>query len=373
MKKILAAILAGAFGLSAVAQTVVYDYKATFKRLNPIYKIRKENKVDYVTESYGVSSDTLTGFVMLPVCNDCVDPLVRVPIDSSINPHNGHAYLTRKGDKYSKTANIPFVVKVDVDARSAIFGKSAYILGTDPADTTPSNAKQLKSAWMNLQYTIPGPVNATLTPPPAPQTVVDPGHKIPANLEVKKLQVNPKNPLDYIWYGFMGLDNKHGGFVNNSGFGTVKILSGSSSSALGLCGPTVTKTPECRLIQSISGSTLGEFGYQGICNGIPMWDLCAPDADGQTGGKWQPPPYAFATAPIAGTWTLKLNTKITKIEGKTAADKRRNQEAEILKRLKVTDAATQVYGGPGTGAIDINGGLTPAKTTNAWDTWYPGF
>jgi len=40
MKKLLATMLMGVVAVAAIAQTAVYDYKATFKRIDPIYKLR---------------------------------------------------------------------------------------------------------------------------------------------------------------------------------------------------------------------------------------------------------------------------------------------------------------------------------------------
>jgi len=369
MKKILVAILGGAIGLSAVAQTVVYDYKATFKRINPIIKIRKVNKVDTVTESYDVSSDTISGYVMLPVCDDCFGP-----VDTGNN--RGHAYLTRKGDKYSKAANIPFVTKVDVWAESAVFGQNAFIEGRAPADTDPADEKELKKAWMWLWFDMHDPLDLTLAPAPAVGVVADAGHHILANQVVKKLAVDAKDPLSYLWYGFMGLDNSLGGWVDNAGFGSVKIY--SSSSSLGLCGRQDGRP--CRLIQNISGSTLGDFTYQGICTGIPMWDLCAPDAMGAGANVWQPP--VINMAPIAGTWTLKLNTTLTKITGANPKAKRDAQELAIYKKLKVDTTS------PATIAKDVFTGAPGSwDETTAWDydfdgdgvrdavdgDWYPGY
>ena len=295
MKKILAAILAGAFGLTAVAQTVVYDYKATFKRVNPVYKVRTESGAKYVTESYGVSSDQIKGYVILPLCDDCNGPV------ASSMANSGTAYLTRKGDKYSAKAGLPFVLKTAVVADSAIFGKNAYILGTTPPDGDPSAIKDLKSAWMKLSFVTP---DAALT------DVIDSG------LIIKEAAGTP------VWYGFLGMDNVLGGTVSNAGFGTAKVLSTTQAATLGWCGGLPGSTTSCQMVQSISGSTLGDFGYDGLCGAVPMWDVCVPDATGM-----------ITAAPIAGNWTLKFNNSLS-----NASD----QEGAIYKKLKVTSVATEV-------------------------------
>jgi hypothetical protein len=305
MKKILAAILAGAFGLTAVAQTVVYDYKASFKRVNPVYKVRKVDGAKMVTESYGVSSDSLRGYVILPLCTDCNGPA------TTSFGNAGTAYLTRKGDKYSKAANLPFVLKTAVLADSAIFGKSAYVLGDNSIATAgnPHALKDLKSAWMRLSF---------VTPDAAATDVIDSG------LLIKEASGTP------VWYGFLGLDNYLGGIVNNAGFGSAKVLTTTQAATLGWCGGLPGSTTSCQMVRSISGSTLASFGYDGLCGAVPMWDVCVPDTTGMV-----------AVAPIAGTWSLKFNNKMS-----NAA----NQEAEILKKLKAAAAdvvdTTVVPGAP---------------------------
>lgn len=298
MKKILAAILAGAFGLTAVAQTVVYDYKTSFKRVNPIYKVRKVSGVDMVTESYGVTGDVISGYVILPLCDDCATPGMAGTVNSSLG-NLGTAYLTRKGDKYSAKAGLPHVLKTPVFANSAIFGQNAYVLGNPalPGAADPHAVKDLKSAWMMLQFLVP---DAKAT------DVIDSG------LIIKEAAGTP------VWYGFIGLDNVLGGWVNNSGFGSAKVLTVTQAAKLGWCGGIPGSTSSCQMVQSISGSTLAQFTYDGLCGLVPMWDVCIPDATG-----------VVNFAPIAGTWTLKFNNSLSK-----EAD----QDAAILKKLKVTSA-----------------------------------
>lgn len=301
MKKILAALLVGAFGLSAVAQSVVYDYRATFKRVDPVYKVRtiKDGSSSYkaVTESYGIKSDSITGYVVLPVCEDCEGDL-----ESSMEDFTGVAYLVRKGDKLSKKLELPYVLKTDVEAAAAIFGKNAYIVGY-PVNGDPSDVKDLKNAWMTLEFATPGA--ADMDP-----GVIDSGALI-------------KNAAgESVWYGFLGLDNVGGSmpYIWNKGFGTVKTISQSEATTLGFCDGSTIPGWSCAIIQSISGSTLGEFGYEGLCGNTPMWDLCNPTETGMV-----------TVAPIAGTWSLKYNKSLSGV-----ADA--SKEAEILKKLKATSA-----------------------------------
>lgn len=305
MKKILTAILAGAFGLTAVAQTVVYDYKATFKRVNPVYKVRTVSGAKYVTESYNVSSDQIKGYVILPLCTDCNGAAT-----TSIN-NTGVAYLTRKGDKYSKDNTLPFVLKTPARTVSAIFGNNAYILGTTPPDYTPSAVKDLKSAWMMLSFAVPN--NGV--------NVIDSAELV-------------SQAGGYgVWYGFMGLDHIAGGVVNNNGFGSARVLTNSQAATLGWCGGLPGSSTSCQMVQSISGSTLATFGYNGLCNSTPMWDVCSTDTvAGWTIGMAN----VSGVAPIAGTWTLKFNNSLSNAGNQAA------QETAIYGKLKVTAAPSQV-------------------------------
>jgi len=303
MKKILVALLVGAFGISAMAQSIVYDYKATVKRVDPQYKVRtiKGSSSSYkaVTESYGIASDTISGYVVLPVCEDCDGDL-----ETSLDRDDfvGTAYLVRKGDKLSKKAGKPFIAVTDAEARAAIFGKDAYIVGY-PSNGNPSDVKNLKSAWMWMWVELPGATDTD------PDTVIDSGLLIPAA------------PGENVYLGFLGLDNLYEySCFRSTGFGTAKILSYSEAASLGFCDGAEASSWSCAIIQSISGTVQGEYFYEGLCGVTPMWDLCDPTDDGNTG-----------YAPVTGAWTLKYNASLSKLPDSEKAD-------AILKKLKATSA-----------------------------------
>lgn len=300
MKKFLAAFLICAFGISAMASSVVYNYKASFKRIDPVYKVRtiqgEHGKQKAVTESYGVKKDTIDGFVILPICEECEGDL-----ESSVEDFNGVGYFTRKGDKLSKKANLPFVLKTEVWAEAAIFGKNAYIVGY-PENGNPSDIKQLKSAWMGLSFGFPGAGE------------VDPNTFIDSGLLIKQA------PGEQVWYGFLGLDNYLGGYVDNAGFGTVKVVSHSEAASLGFCDADPGSSYSCQFINNVSGSTIGWAGYEGLCGNTPMWDLCSPDEE-----------RMVKYAPIAGTWSLKYNKALSGVNDDAKED-------AILKKLKASAA-----------------------------------
>jgi len=327
MKKLLATMLVGVVGISAIAQTAVYDYKATFKRIDPIYKLRTIDpdgsgsypKGQYVTESYGVTSDTITGYVVLPICIKCATGILSSSEDFAVTTDEDFvpfAYLVRKGDTLTKknwegdTVTAKYVVKTSVAAKAAIFKSTVYTVpataSSDPAVAVPKTM----SAWMTLDYVIPT----------AEAAYLNPGHVI--------AKAASEDSANLLVYGFLGLDNNYGnadaadvleageGYVINKGFGTASIIDASTPGSIGVCAAVPGTPSSCNIINSISGSTAGEFGYQGPCGTTPMWDLCDVSNDG-----------VINYAPIAGTWTLKYNKTMTAKGGTDA------QEAAIQSKL----------------------------------------
>ena len=337
MKKLLATMLVGVVGITAIAQTAVYDYKATFKRIDPIYKLRTIDpdgsgsypKAQYVTESYGVKSDTITGYVVLPICIDCLNGILSTSEDFTVTTDEEFvpfAYLVRKGDTLTKknwagdTVTAKYVVKTPVAAKAAVFKSTVYTVpmtaSSDPAVAVPKTM----SAWMTLDYAIPTADGAYLNP----------GHVI-----AKAASEESSNMLVY---GFLGLDNNYGnvdvydvygageGYVINKGFGSASIVTTSTPGSVGVCSADPGSSASCNIITSISGSMAGEFGYQGPCGTTPMWDLCDVSDEG-----------VINYAPIAGTWTLKYNKAMTAKGGPEA------QEEAIQSKLGWDDA-TQLIG-----------------------------
>lgn len=326
MKKFLAALLIGAFGINAIAQTtrefdpaadpsVVYDYKATFKRVDPQYKIRSLDSQKKVVESYAVKSDSITGYIILPVCSDCVTEN-DFAITSSFegDQFNGVGYFVRKDNKLIKNADIAWVAKVPVEAQAGIFGKNAYVIDTDQnqypfAQNEYYTVKNLNSAWMALSFDVPDKVDYSTS-------------GFEGDLFIKNITTDPDNDEDNISVGFLGLD--HGtdferATLYNKGFGTVKTVGQSDAYSMGLCGSTTTLGWNCSIIQSISGSMGAQYKIEGTCSVTPMWDLCNPDQN------------SVHSSVLAGTWSLKYNKTLTEV---VPADK----EDAILAKLRATIA-----------------------------------
>lgn len=292
MKKFLAAMLVASFGAGLIAQTLVYDYKASIKRIDAKYSIKKIDKVQWVTESYAVASDTISGYVTLPACVACNADGTLTSMDSA--EFAGYAYLVRKGDKFAKKSGLPFVLKTDAYANAAIFG--AYIQIVNGGDNAPlADIRAANKAWMWLDYLLPQ------------TTAFD---VIDSQLVVKKAASIA------LGYGFLGLD--YTGTeepVYHTGFGTAKILSWFEAADLGWCEMEEDIEGSCQYVASISGTLVGYPQYQGPCDLTPMWDVCY-DGD-----------QIVNDAVISGTWTLKYNKSLS-----TAAEA--SKEAAILGKLK---------------------------------------
>ena len=312
MKKILAAILVCAFGVSAMAASVVYSYKSSFTRIDPIYKVRTigtgSSKVKTVTESYSTKKDTIDGYIILPVCEECNGTCEECngTLESSIDDfygtgYFGTGYFTRKGDKLGRKANIFGTVKTTVYAEAGIFGKNAYVTGHPNIQGDPSDLKELKSAWMWVYFGLPG------------------AEKVDPNSVVKSGDIIKGAGDEDVFYGFLGLDNVEGYSVSNAGFGSVKVVSHTEAAKLGFCEGDPGSSYSCQIINSIAGSTIGWFEYEGLCNNTPMWDLCDPSAVNKV-----------TEAPIVGTWSLKYNNALSDL-GDSA------KEEAILNKLKAKD------------------------------------
>ncbi len=344
MKKLIAAIVIASVGAAFADPTLVYDYKASIKRLD--IKLRFDSKAKLVAEKYNVASDTITGFVTLPKCQNCeksgidatadsdaMDLLLAttnpntfnpaleakdyIPADASIDPtkdsnvypfdartddFRGYAYLVLNGNKLAtkKAGHARRVLKTSATANGAVFGAETYTDGDKK--NTPLVKKQLTKAWMALDFVV--------------ESKDDPNIGITEDLDgselVKSIGKDPEHPL---YLGFYGATNKGnwGILVQNAGFGTAKVDPGTSDYTI--CG--TDSTADCLMINTISGSLVGYPYYIGPCNATPMWDVCDITAAG-----------VAHEAVISGTWTLKFNASLSKLGSF------KEKEDQILKKLK---------------------------------------
>lgn len=306
MKKILAALLVASFGAGLMAQNLVYDYKASIKRLDAQFSI-KSQKVDgkaqkFVASSYKVASDTISGYVVLPICVSCNEDGVTTTMDDE--EFNGTAYLVRKGDKLSKKSDVPYVLVTPAYANAAIFG--AYVNIKDEKGTPKANIKAANKAWMWLDYALPNDATSIST------------KKVLANVAEEQITL-----------GYLGLTNASGNYVQHTGFGAAKITGWYEAAELGWCADGQESQGSCQYVSSISGTLVGYPTYLGMCGVTPMWDVCysaAADANQNTD--------MVNDGVISGSWSLKYNKSVTK--GYNAAD---DPEAYIFGKLGAKAAA----------------------------------
>ena len=330
MKKLIAAIVIASMGAAFAAEvpTIVYDYKASIKRLDLQLKFVK--KASAVTQSFKVVSDTIQGYVTLPLCDNCL-PADQTGIDSTDGvDFNGSAYLTLKGNKYAKDYK-RVVLKTPAYANAAVFGSEAWVSSTQPIDP-----KKNTKAWMALDYNMPAigarlveDVNAAW-----PDFDISP---------VLKNQISIIDPVtgkpDYLYLDFLGIGHvgNLGIAVQNTGFGTAKVVTTKTPGSASLCGGYVSgQEYNCTIVNTISGTLVGYPWYLGACGHIPMWDVCVADVtttDATTGATTTTKQYKpVIDSVISGTWNLKYNNKLSD---------EANKEAAILKALKAS--ASEMY------------------------------
>lgn len=287
MKKLLTAILLGAFAVSASAQYLIYNYKASFKRVDPVYQ-----KVSYAFNSYSstakdftgyfdtfrVASDSLNGYLIIPACDDCLTEEVAENYgwaDFGSGDDDEYAadaptlLVTRKGDKLYKAV---WLIDDDVIVDAAMFNKGVALRipnGADNLAGKPSSIKKIKTAWGILAYGINN-------------VIEDEQH-----ITMKRIESEQSTS-----YGFLGYQSL-GGLIESAGFGSVSVITNDGSTTIGFCGNTVIPGTQCIAVNKISGSMVGWFDYVGLCDAPPMFDIC--DYTG------------IAEAPISGTWSLSIN------------------------------------------------------------------
>jgi len=269
MKKWLALMFVSAFvGSVASAQWLVYDFKASLKRLDAqltqvkysanVYD-QKANTEAYL-DSYTVASDSLKGYLQVPICIGCNDN----GTDSS-QAMASLLYIVRKDDK-SKA-----IWKFAPEVSAGLFNKGVGVRIIDPDDLLggPTSMKGLSQAWLDFWF------------PFEDQGILAPFGKFNTDYQ----------------YGFLGFGSVEG-YIDYAGFGKAKL---DSQSSVGVCGGSTSSA--CYMISTISGSLTGSSEWTGLCAQAPIWDICAFAGD-PLGG-----PLTRAT--VNGSWSIKLNNKVS--------------------------------------------------------------
>ena len=293
MKKILITLFATMLIGSVFADSsLVYDFRASIKRLD--MKLKYISREHMIAQSFNTKSDTIKGYVVLPSCTSCEGNVFSTVDEDYV----GYAYVLLTG--VSKTVNEErIVMKVPVKAHSAIFGSDMLCSDGQPM-TSPTKA--LMS--LDLKFPEPGDIEADLN----------------AGKLISKLKGVTGNEL---YNGFFG--PSHVGdlsLLQCTGFGGVKVHTQKTAPVIGMCGAgDPGKEWKCAIVTSITGTLVGYPTQTGACGNSPMWDGCVDNDSGSA-------KYTITNdAVISGTWQIKFNNTLTKVDEK---------EAAILKKLGVT-------------------------------------
>lgn len=272
MNKLFTALLVTACA-GAMAQTVIYDYSASIKRIQPEVKKVKISKFYTIGERYKVVSDKITGYVQLPICDDCNADGVDTTADE--DKFTGIAWLTRNDStlkKAAKAGEINYYTVVSVKAKAALFGSFVDVT-LEQATNVALDPKNAKNVWMSLSYAMPDTtINETLS-----------------------LGYLLKGTTYEVDYGMLGYTHNTATTVYETGFGTAATA--VTAGTIDICGKTDGYS--CVVVNQVSGTITGWPGYEGPCGAMPMWDIC--DFDGKT----------VSDAVICGTWSIKLDKKLT--------------------------------------------------------------
>ncbi len=326
MNKFLTALLVGALSASAFAASaahadgalnLVYDYKASVKRINPVISTIKYSigvwdakaVIPKKLESYSVVSDTLKGYLVISACSTCTAEAEAWDAFNADEDQYAYLLITRAGDKKKLAWEFNYAT-----VEGGVFSKN---VGVRPAGDAlkgkATSIKNIKSAWMTLAF------------------------------ESVNYGRNTLNKVyggdNYPFYGLLGEDYK-GVELLHAGFG--KAVGGSDTvkgEDGGICGePTKDVTSGCVRIDSISGSLVGDAVIAGPCD-TPMWDSClltiVPEEEGVEAEASK-----IEAVAVSGTWSVKFNKSMTK---KLIAD------AEALTKALKHNSANQ------TGLVDGQG------------------
>lgn len=302
MNKLLTALLISAISVSAFASSqLVYDFKSSVKRLNPVVSTIKyssdimdsKNNTSKKLESYTIVNDTLNGYFLINNCSTCTaDGWTEFNDDQNI----AEIWLTRSGDK-KKLAWI----FTSVEFEGGVFGKGVGVRPTsDYLASKATSLKNIKSAWLNISFDSSTFGLNTLN------------HNYGTNF--------------YPYYGLLGEDYQEVSF-ECSGFGKA---TGNSKTIIidgGICGTPDSVTNSCVRIESITGNLVGTADIASPCC-TPMWDSCALTLDPEADVESQ-----INKVGINGTWSIKFNKKMTKTVNETEVD-----EEFILSKLNAKSA-----------------------------------
>jgi len=296
MKKIMFALLAVVCS-SLMAQVLVYDYSASFKRIEvtPSKKIGK-----YYLDSPKVASDKFTGYMVIDACEECNGKMaysatagVQIPGNPAV------VYIVRNGSKSLKEAAYKKAVyraigrfyAVKFGAKPGVHYSARLVNGdkfTDAAGFLSYAIKAGGESNVGTQTLVPGFLG---------YDQIDQVHENNFNWFTAVVD-DPETPDIDEAKDYKGLPT-HEAYslgvdfdtVDHAGFGKV---SRESIPVQVTCMDDYSKY--CWTVKNLSGSMLGGFTYGGYCSTF-LFDVCKDVVD--------------YYAPISGTFNLKWNKKLT--------------------------------------------------------------
>ena len=331
MKKIMFALLAVVCS-SLMAQVLVYDYSASFKRIEvtPSKKIGK-----YYLDSPKVASDKFTGYMVIDACEECNGKMAYSATAGVQNPGNpAVVYIVRDGSKKLKEAYYKKAVYRAIGRFYAVkFGEKPgihYSAGL-------VNGDKFTDAAGFLSYAIYAKGESDVT-----TQTLEPGF-------LGYDQVDMIAEDDFDWFEDKTTDGlpKHEDYelaydfdtIDHAGFGKV---SRESIPVQVTCMDDYSKY--CWTVKNLSGSMLGGFVYGGYCS-LFLFDVCKDIPD--------------LYAPINGTFNLKWNKGLTSASFGAAEEK-------VLKKL---GNPANKYADPDE-TTDFNAWLAPrADMIAVWPLW----
>ncbi|MBR4517774.1 MAG: hypothetical protein IKO65_02105 [Victivallales bacterium] len=311
MKKLMFALLAAVCS-SLMAEVLVYDYAASFKRLDVTAPVKvKFEGTTYKMDTAKVASDKFTGYVVVDACEECYGGMkYSAELGETVPGNYAVVYIKRSGNnKYTKNAVYRAIGRfyaAKFGAKSGIAHKTEGDTGYHVNPTKYTDALGFLSYWIDADG-VPAVGKTGFMG-------VDQSGKVSALGTNWWEKITAHDPLLAVDYDT----------VDNAGYGKLIALKQILTSS---CFADTTSV--CWAVKNLSGSILGGFTYTGTCNN-PLYDLCYIDATSHL-------PAEAYTAPIAGTFTMKLNNALSFYKKEFRQASFTSAEGDIMAKLKVSE------------------------------------
>ena len=263
-------------GLFADRLYDVYDFKCTFKRIEPVLKSIKADGVNPWHLSYKTVSDNLMGYIVVPTC--CGDEEICVDCGEGdlwgkedYDQKAAYIYVYRRGEANEKT----LLFKAPIELKGGVFGEG-YNDAYKDSDKAEAIYKKARQGFVSIVF------------------------DVDAFEELSRPYVEGSREIEY---GFLGFTSMDGTFVM-TGFGNVTPNVKKTKSTQNLCGSTPATSFLCFQMNNFTGNMVGSFNYGNSalcdsCDESSIFDPCL-----YTERKFN--------AVVNGTWTLKLNKTYSK-------------------------------------------------------------